>query len=125
MIALGTGREKSQKLLKAFSLLVHTEQPIPTRLFTKKSRTSPHSPVQSRSENALVPVRYQVFDAEIEPGFERPLLHELDQYVGLDVDWLPSLEGVQIGTRIGVRNDGNATPRRPPPYPVPIGQWSG
>jgi hypothetical protein len=26
---------------KAFSLLVHTEQPIPTRLFLKKSRTSP------------------------------------------------------------------------------------
>src|SRR5271168_4824714 len=38
---------------KAFSLLVPTEQPISTRLFLKKSRTLPHSPVQSRSENAL------------------------------------------------------------------------
>src|SRR5271155_447632 len=37
----------------AFSLPVYTGQPIPTRLFLKKSRTSPHSPVQSRSENAL------------------------------------------------------------------------
>src|SRR5271154_7532528 len=56
MIALGTGREKSQK-------------------------------------SFLVPVRYQVFDAKIEPGFERTLLHELDQYIGLDIDRLPSLEG--------------------------------
>ena len=51
MIALGTGREKSQK-------------------------------------SFLVAVRYQVFDAEVEPGFERTLLHELDQHIGLDIDWL-------------------------------------
>jgi hypothetical protein len=38
----------------AFSLLVLTEQPHPTRLFLKKSRTSLPCPVQSRSENALV-----------------------------------------------------------------------
>jgi hypothetical protein len=37
----------------AFSLLVHTKQSIPTRLFLKKSRTTLHSPVQRRSENAL------------------------------------------------------------------------
>jgi len=37
----------------AFSLLVYTEQPLPTRLFLKKSRTSLNSTVQSRSENAL------------------------------------------------------------------------
>ncbi len=36
----------------AFSLLVFTEQRLPWRLFLKKSRTSPHPPVQSRSENA-------------------------------------------------------------------------
>ena len=34
----------------AFSLLVHTEQPLPTWLFLKKSRTSRRLPVQSRSE---------------------------------------------------------------------------
>jgi hypothetical protein len=46
---------KPAKILsgRAFSLLVYTEQPIPARLFLKKSRTSLHSPVQSRSENAL------------------------------------------------------------------------
>ena len=38
----------------AFSLLVLTERPRPTRLFLKKSRTSLPFPVQSRSENALV-----------------------------------------------------------------------
>jgi hypothetical protein len=32
---------------------VHTEQPLPTWLFLKKSRTSRRLPVQSRSENAL------------------------------------------------------------------------
>jgi hypothetical protein len=37
----------------AFSLLVLIERPHPTRLFLKKSRTSPPCPVQSRSENAL------------------------------------------------------------------------
>src|SRR5271168_5255628 len=37
----------------AVSLLVFTEQPLPSRLFLKKSRTSPDFPVQSRSENAL------------------------------------------------------------------------
>src|SRR5580700_11334102 len=37
----------------AFSLLVLTERPHPTRLFLKKSRTSLLCPVQSRSENAL------------------------------------------------------------------------
>ena len=37
----------------AFSLLVLTERPHPTRLFLKKSRTSLPCPVQSRSENAL------------------------------------------------------------------------
>jgi hypothetical protein len=37
----------------AFSLLVCTKQPLPTRLFLKKRRTSPKPPVQSRSENAL------------------------------------------------------------------------
>ena len=37
----------------AFSLLVLTERPNPTRLFLKKSRTSLPCPVQSRSENAL------------------------------------------------------------------------
>ncbi len=86
MIALRTGREKSQK---SFS----------------------------------VAVRYQVFEAQIEPGFEPALLHELDQHIGLDIDRLPSLQRMQIGARIGVRNDGHATPRRPPPFPVPSGQW--
>jgi hypothetical protein len=37
----------------AFSLLVLTERPHPTRLFLKKSRTSLPCPVQSGSENAL------------------------------------------------------------------------
>jgi hypothetical protein len=41
--------------IRAFSLLVHTEQPLPTWLFLKKSRTSRRLTVQSRSENALVP----------------------------------------------------------------------
>src|SRR5271155_986550 len=54
---------------KAFSLLVHTEQPIPTRLFLKKSCTSPHSPVQSRSENAL--------------GWRSFEIHHYDSSVGL------------------------------------------
>jgi hypothetical protein len=40
-------------IASAFSLLVYAEQLIPARLFLKKSRTSLHSPVQSRSENAL------------------------------------------------------------------------
>lgn len=48
----------------------------------------------------LVAVRYQVFDGKIEPGLERTLLHELDQYVGLDIDRLPRLESVQIGARL-------------------------
>ena len=39
---------------RAFSLLVYTEQPFPTRLFLKKSRTSRRLTVRSRSENALV-----------------------------------------------------------------------
>ena len=39
---------------RAFSLLVYTEQPFPTWLFLKKSRTSRRLTVQSRSENALV-----------------------------------------------------------------------
>jgi hypothetical protein len=38
----------------AFSLLVYTRQPLSTRLFLKKSRTSLNPTVQSRSENALV-----------------------------------------------------------------------
>ena len=38
---------------KAFALLVYTDQLLRARLFLKKSRTSLHSPVQSRSENAL------------------------------------------------------------------------
>jgi hypothetical protein len=38
---------------KAFSLLVYTGQLLPARLFLKKSRTTPHSPVQRRSGNAL------------------------------------------------------------------------
>ncbi len=38
----------------AFSLLVFTERPLSTWLFLKKSRTSLPSPVQSRSENALM-----------------------------------------------------------------------
>ena len=38
----------------AFSLLVYTRQPLSTRLFLKKSRTSLNLTVQSRSENALV-----------------------------------------------------------------------
>src|SRR5271156_4275893 len=46
--------EPLQVLLRAFSLLVHTEQPLPTWLFLKKSHTSRRLPVQSRSENALV-----------------------------------------------------------------------
>ena len=41
----------------AFSLLVHTEQPLPTWLFLKKSRTSRRLTVHSRSENALL-LRY-------------------------------------------------------------------
>src|ERR1700733_4014234 len=41
-------------LLKAFSLLVYTEQPLPTWLFLKKSRTSQNLTAPSRSENALV-----------------------------------------------------------------------
>src|SRR6202453_2022115 len=40
--------------ITAFSLLVLTARPHPTRLFLKKSRTSLPCPVQSRSENALV-----------------------------------------------------------------------
>ena len=43
-----------QPHFRAFSLLVHTEQPLPTWLFLKKSRTSRRLPVQSRSENALI-----------------------------------------------------------------------
>ena len=43
---------------KAFSLLVLTERPNPTRLFLKKSRTSLPCPVQSRSENALSEVEW-------------------------------------------------------------------
>jgi hypothetical protein len=39
--------------VKAFSLLVHTEQLLSTRLFLKKSRTSLNLNAQSRSENAL------------------------------------------------------------------------
>jgi hypothetical protein len=50
--ALGAKLEQSSGRVTAFSLLVLTEQPIRTRLFIKKSRTSPRSPVQSRSENA-------------------------------------------------------------------------
>ena len=41
--------------IRAFSLLVYTEQTLPTWLFLKKSRTSRRLTVQSRSENALVP----------------------------------------------------------------------
>jgi hypothetical protein len=37
---------------KAFSLLVYTDQLLRARLFLKKSRTSPHSPVKRRSGNA-------------------------------------------------------------------------
>ncbi len=37
----------------AFSLLVYTEQLLPTRLFLKKRRTSLHLPMESRSEKAL------------------------------------------------------------------------
>jgi hypothetical protein len=48
----------SARLLTAFSLLVYTEQPLPTWLFLKKSRTSLNLTVQSRSENALVGVGF-------------------------------------------------------------------
>ncbi len=41
------------EMATAFSLLGHPKQPLPTWLFLKKSRTSPDSTVQSRSENAL------------------------------------------------------------------------
>ena len=39
--------------VRAFSLLVYTEQPLPTWLFLKKSHTSRGLTVQCRSENAL------------------------------------------------------------------------
>jgi hypothetical protein len=32
---------------------VYTKQPVPARLFLKKSRILQHLPMQSRSENAL------------------------------------------------------------------------
>ncbi len=35
---------------KAFSLLVYTGQPLPARLFPKKTRTTLHSRVKRRSE---------------------------------------------------------------------------
>jgi hypothetical protein len=50
-----------EKRLQHFSLLVHTEQPLPTWLFLKKSRTSLNLTVQSRSENALA--ERHVFDS--------------------------------------------------------------
>ena len=37
-----------------FSLLAYKTQPLPTRLFPQKSRTSLNPAVQSRNENALV-----------------------------------------------------------------------
>jgi hypothetical protein len=49
---LDTFREETAT---AFSLLVYTRQPLSTRLFLKKSRTSLNPTVQSRSENALGP----------------------------------------------------------------------
>src|ERR1700678_1986583 len=86
MIALGTGREKSQK--------------------------------------SLVAVRDQVLDAEIEAAFKRTLLHELDQNIGLDIDRLARLQGVQIGARIGVRNDshGHHVAPRCPWFPAGNGE---
>ena len=50
-------RTSWQRVAIAFSLPVLTEGPHPTRLFLKKSRTSLNCPVQSRSENALAPLR--------------------------------------------------------------------
>jgi hypothetical protein len=52
-----TGASKCFLMLAttAFSLLVYTRQPHPTRLFLKKSRTSLNPTVQSKSENALSP----------------------------------------------------------------------
>jgi hypothetical protein len=47
------GHQSSRKCSMAFSLLVYTKQPLLWRLFLKKRRTSLHSPVQSRSENAI------------------------------------------------------------------------
>jgi len=42
-------REKREKPPTAFSLLVYIRQPLSTRLFLKKSRTSLNPTVQSRS----------------------------------------------------------------------------
>ena len=58
----------------AFSLLVLTARPHPTRLFLKKSRTSLTCPVQSRSENALAACRCACCDESqpVWPGI-RPL----------------------------------------------------
>src|ERR1700733_5291492 len=87
MIALRTGREKSQK-------------------------------------SFLIAVRYQVFEAQIEAGFKPTLLQELDQHIGLDIDWLPSLQGMEIGTCIGVRNDGHGdhVALRRSPFPAGNGE---
>ena len=60
----------------AFSLLVLTERPHPTRLFLKKSRTSLLCPVQSRSENALA-ARSLVRDPLADVGRATP---ELDTF---------------------------------------------
>src|ERR1700681_2681370 len=73
---------------RAFSLLVYTEQPLPTWLFLKKSRNSRRLPVQSRSENALV----VIFQAQMgNQGFtldmaQRVLqLHQLNEEIVLRI----------------------------------------
>jgi hypothetical protein len=57
----GKSRMEGSKSAIAFSLLVYTRQPLSTRLFLKKSRTSLNPTVQSRSENALEGGRKQTF----------------------------------------------------------------
>ena len=59
--------------LQHFSLLVYTEQPLPTWLFLKKSRTSLNLTVQSRSENALIRLPPR------RPGAIRSAVPALDQ----------------------------------------------
>jgi hypothetical protein len=53
--AIRPGADRLSHGATAFSLQVYTEQPLPTWLFLKKSRTSLNLTVLSRSENALMP----------------------------------------------------------------------
>jgi hypothetical protein len=63
--------------VRAFSLLVYTEQTLPTWLFLKKSRTSRRLTVQSRSENAL---ESQPCQHDSQPHCEEPE-HQAQQHI--------------------------------------------